>query len=384
MPEKTIYLDYASTSPLLEDVKQRVSEMLDVFGNPSSLHRIGMAAEERLSTARTRVLKALGAKAGRLVFTGGGTEANNLAVFGSLALLEGRGRHIVTTAIEHPAVLEPIRTLEKRGWEVTYIRPDGNGDIQVNEVLEAIRPDTVFVSMMHVNNETGAILPVVEVAKALTEYPKIRFHVDGTQAFGKIPVRLADTAIDLYTVSAHKIGALKGTGGLYVRPGIKLEPILYGGGQELGTRSGTENVLGADVFGLAAEIAVKRLEAESNALATREWFVDELERIPGWTVRKPKSPSPYIVNASLKGLRGEVIVHALESQGVYVSSGSACSTAHGKQKRSHVLEAMGLSTDEVDAAVRFSWHPGIDREDLASALTVVREQSSWLRSMVGA
>lgn len=384
MSQETIYLDYAATAPLLDDVKERVTAMLDVFGNPSSLHRIGMDAEANLSAARESVLQALGARQGRLVFTGGGTEANNLAVQGSAPHLEGRGRHIITTAIEHPAVHEPLRALSARGWEVTYVRPDANGDVSLADVVNAIRQDTVLISMMHVNNETGAILPVEELSRVLEEYPKIRFHVDGTQALGKIPVRLANTSIDLYTVSAHKIGALKGVGALYVRQGVRLEPILYGGGQEAGTRSGTENVLGADAFGIAAAIAVENVRLDKDAAQTRQWFIDELEHIPGWTVRKPKSASPYIVNASLAGLRGEVIVHALESKGVFVSSGSACSTARGKQKRSHVLEAMGLSTEEIDAAVRFSWHPGTNKEDLRKALVVVREQSEWLRSMVGA
>ncbi|WAH35547.1 cysteine desulfurase family protein [Alicyclobacillus dauci] len=383
MLEETIYLDYASTAPVADTVKRRVTEMLDVFGNPSSLHRLGMQAETLLTEARQSVLTALGASSGRLVFTGGGTESNNLAIFGSTKQLEGRGRHIITTAIEHPAVLEPFRMLEQSGWEVTYVVPDSDGDLAVDDFLRAIRPDTVFISAMHVNNETGAILPVQELVAALKDHPKIRLHVDGTQAFGKIPFRMRDIGVDLYTVSAHKIGGLKGTGALYIRDGVRLSPVIYGGGQELGLRSGTENVIGAVAFGEAARNAVASCRDLGEAMTMQARFIEGLGAIPGWTVHQPKHASPYIVNASLHGLRGEVIVHAFESKGLYVSAGSACSTAHGQNKRSHVLTAMGLSADEADASVRFSWTTDTTDHHLESALAIVRDQTVWLQRMVG-
>ncbi|MFD1677336.1 cysteine desulfurase family protein [Alicyclobacillus fodiniaquatilis] len=383
MPDQTLYLDHASTSPLRPTVKQCVTEALDIYGNPSSLHHLGMIAETRLSKARAQVLAALGARNGQLVFTSGGTEANNLAILGSAVQLKNRGRHMITTAVEHPAVLEPMRQLERQGWDVTYIAPDANGDIAVSDILQAVREDTVLVSVMHVNNETGAIMPVQKLAAQLKAYPKLRLHVDGTQALGKMPLYLGKWPIDLYTVSAHKIGALKGTGALYVREGLRLSPLVHGGGQEFGLRSGTENVVGAIAFGLAAQEVSEHLGDANLAVQHYEQFVAGLRAIPGWTVYQPKTASFYIVAASLAGLRGEVIVHALEAQGLYISAGSACSTAQGTKKRSHVLTAMGVEARQAEAFVRFSWQPETPWSQLAAALEIVREQTSWLKSMVG-
>lgn len=383
--EDVLYFDYAATAPLSPVVRARLHEWIDVFGNPSSLHRIGMEAEALLSKARTTLREALGAEHGDIVFTGGGTEANNLAIFGSVELLHNRGSHVVTTAVEHPAVREAFGRLKERGFEVTYVRPNEQGDIEVDDVLSAVRPDTSFVSVMHVNNETGAIFPVEALADKLSAWPKVRFHVDGTQALGKIPVSLVrHNNIHLYTASGHKVGGLKGVGALYVRQGVRLLPHVVGGGQEFGLRSGTENVLGAISFAEAAREAVKDMEAaRQNALTHRQWFVNRLNQIGHWVVLSPRNPSPYIVYAALPGLRGEIIVHALEEKGLYVSAGSACSSGKRSRQPSHVLTAMGVDKRVAEGAVRFSWHPRTSRADLERALAVVEERTQWLLGMMG-
>jgi cysteine desulfurase len=379
-----IYLDWAATAPLHPAVREKVPEWMDVFGNPSSLHRLGMEAENVLSEARRTMLESLGARGGQFVFTGGGTEANNLAIFGSVFAQRDRHAHVVTTAVEHPAVLEAYRRLEQLGYEVSYVRPREDGDLDWTDVIRAVREDTVLVSVMHVNNETGAVFPIERLAQELDKFPRVRFHVDGTQAFGKIPFSVGDHAIDLYACSAHKVGGLKGVGGLYIRPRVKLDPHVVGGGQEFGFRSGTENVLGAIAFATAAKASVDAVHRQlPYAGERRRRFVEGLRAIPGWNVIDPPNVSPYIVCATLPGLKGEVIVHAFEEQGLYVSAGSACSSARSRQKRSHVLEAMNIRREWADAAVRFSWHPTTTDDELNQALQVVERQSTWLLRMLG-
>lgn len=381
-PNQWLYLDDASTAPIRQTVKNRVVEMLDVFGNPSSLHRVGMEAETSLQQARSVLMKHLGLQHGRLVFTGSGTEANNLAILGTANVLKSRGNHMITTAIEHPAVLETMRYLENNGFDITYIHPDEHGDISTASIEDAIRPNTMMVSVMHVNNETGAIMPIEEIAAMLDAHRKIRFHVDGTQAFGKLPVHVSVPGVDLYAVSAHKIGGLKGIGALSIRGDLRLQSTSFGGGQEFGLRSGTENVIGADAFATAADDIFSRPFNLTESANMTNWFVEQVASLPGWVVHRPKSASPFIVNASLPGLRGEVVVHALEQQGLFVSSGSACSTAGGNNKRSHVLRAMHKTVRDIDGAVRFSWSREMTQDQLQCAMDVIKERTKWLQSMV--
>lgn len=376
-----IYFDTASTTPLLEEVKDTVKASLDTYGNPSSLHHQGVVVNQQVNLARKQVLHALGSSTGQLVFTGSGTEANNLAVFGTAKKYQGRGRHLVTTQVEHPSVLESVRALERQGWSVTYVPPEPDGNLLAQRVLDAVTSDTVLVSMMHVNNETGAVLPVQAVGEALKSHPKVLFHVDGIQAFGKITTNVGFA--DLYSLSGHKIGAPKGIGALYIRPNLVIDPVIYGGGQEGGLRSGTENVLGIVSLGVAAELNreqqgsfLKHVEALARLL------VSGLAEVPGCRVNRPAHASPYIISAAFPGLKGEVLVHALESQGLYVSTGSACSTRGGRVKASHVLGAMGKSTAEVTGTIRFSlgnWHSD---EDIQQALAIVKEQTQWLLSLL--
>ncbi len=374
-----LYFDGAATTPLLPEVEQELTSSFSLYGNPSSLHAKGVASDRAIQTARRAVLGNLGAKSGRVIFTGSGTEANNLAIAGVLRRFRERGRHIVTSAIEHPSVLEAVRGWQREGWEVTFISPRQDGGVRAEDVLDAVRPDTVLVSLMHVNNETGAILPVVEVGQVLRGIPKTLFHVDGIQAFGKLDTAAAVRFADLYSLSGHKVGAPKGVGALYLRDGLELEPLCYGGGQEFGLRSGTENVLGIIALGRAATVAaehrVHNLEV-CSALATS--LVEGLEAISGCMVQRPETASPYIVSAAFPGLRGEVLVHAFEAQGLYVSTGSACSTRRGHVSRSHVLTAMGRSEAEVTGTIRFSLGWWSTPEMVEQALSVVSEQVHWL------
>jgi cysteine desulfurase len=377
-----LYFDTAATTPIRASVKGALPEIIDLYGNPSSLHRKGLEAEERLLGAKLGVIRALGNPKGRFVFTGSGTEADNLAILGGAKQYGNRGRHIVTTAIEHPAVLEPFRVLEQSGIEVTYVKPTACGDIRAEDILAAIREDTFMVSMMHVNNETGAILPIQAVGQALKDRPKIIFHVDGIQAFGKLPFSLQGSRIDLYSISGHKIGAMKGIGGLFIRDGIRLTPIVHGGGQEYGLRSGTQNVAGALTLCIAAGEAVMTPVKYEEMGELQRLFVTGLREMVGWHVHEPKVWSPFIIHASAVGLRGEVLVHAFETAGLFVSTGSACSSNQKNTTHSHVLDAMACSAVEKEGAIRFSigtWHT---KADVEAALQIVEEKSQWIRSLL--
>lgn len=374
-----LYFDGAATTPLLPAVQAALTESFALFGNPSSLHAKGVASERAITAARRATVSCLGTSGGRLVFTSGGTEANNLAIFGVARRFRARGRHIVTTEIEHPSVLEACKALERDGWEVTTVRPRPDGGVTAADVLKAVRADTVLVSMMHVNNETGALLPVEDVGLALRDKPKTLFHVDGVQAFGKINACAQLAGADLYTLSGHKIGAPKGIGALYLRAGLDLDPLVYGGGQEFGLRSGTENVLGIVALGRAAQWADEHMDAQWASRETlAQQLCDGLRRVPNSTLQRSTQASGYIVSASFPGLKGEVLVHAFEAEGLYVSTGSACSTAGGHVAKSHVLSAMGRTDAEVTGTIRFSIGWWTTAEEIERAVAIVDKQVSWL------
>ncbi|GMA49192.1 aminotransferase V [Alicyclobacillus contaminans] len=374
-----VYFDTAATAPLLPVVQDALTASFHVYGNPSSLHRKGVEAEALLKAARQAVLKVLGTSRGQIIFTGGGTEANNLAIFGTVRQHRNRGRHLVTTQIEHPSVAKAFEALAADGWSVTTVAPNADGTISAERVLDAVTDDTVLVSVMHVNNETGALLPVVEIGQALAKRPKVLFHVDGIQAFGKVPKPLQTLPVDLYTLSAHKVGALKGVGALYVREGVRIAPLLHGGGQEQGLRSGTENVLGIHALAVAAEALAGRVDEHwQHVTRLHDHFVERLAQVPRCRLHLPASKSPYIVHASFPGLKGEVLVHALEADGVYVSTGSACSTRGGHAKASPVLTAMGLPAEEVTGSLRFSFGPWHTMDDLDRVVSVLTDKVRWL------
>ena len=365
-----IYLDNAATTRVDGDIAAAaLSAMCEDYGNPSSLHGLGLAAERLVKAATGSILRALGGGSGRLVFTGSGTEANNIALLGAAAQRSGRGRHIVTTAIEHSAVLGPMHQLESQGFDLTVLRPDKTGVITAESVADACRSDTILVSVMAVCNETGALQDIPAMVRAVrARSHHALFHCDAIQAFGKLPVSAQSWGADLISISGHKLHAPKGVGALYLADRVTIRPILYGGGQQEGLRPGTENVPLIQAFGLAARQALARqADTLQRTTALRDQLVAGLQKLPGACINSPTDGSPFIVNASLPGYRSEVLLHFLEQKNIYISSGSAC----GRGQPSHVLAAMGLPPGVIDSALRisFSYHntPG-DVEALLAAL----------------
>jgi cysteine desulfurase len=360
--QKEHYLDNSATTQVLPSVAQKAVElMVEEFGNPSSLHTRGFRARKLLEEARSQVAQALGAQPEEITFTSGGTESNNLVLFGAAQARRRLGNKIVTTAVEHDSVLNPCRALEQQGFEVVYLKPDKDGRLPEEALMEAIDEKTILVSVMLVNNETGAIFPVEAAAKAIRrkKAPAL-LHTDAVQGFGKLPFTVKKLGVDLLTLSGHKIHAPKGIGALYMKKGTRILPRTLGGGQERGLRSGTESVplicaLGEAVKQLPpAQEALGRV-GELSALLRRE-----LAQLPQVTVHSPEEGLPYVLNFSAGRVRGETMLHFLAERGVYVSSGSAC----GKAKPSHVLEAMGLPKEQVESALRVSFSRFSTSEDV--------------------
>ncbi len=386
-----VYMDNSSTTKPDPTV---VAAMVDVltkeFGNPSSLHRLGARAEELVRKSKESVSSLMGAKMEEIYFTSGGTEANNWALLGS-ARARGAGSHIVSTTVEHPSVSATLEHLQKQGYEVTQIPVDSEGKVDPEEVLSAVTPSTAVVSVMMVQNEVGTIEPIREIGKGLSAIRgrRPRFHVDATQGFARLPIDVNALGIDLLTLSAHKIHGPKGVGALFVRKGFDIPPLLHGGGQESGFRSGTENMAGIAGIGAACDLWFKdRAEVLSRLHELRHRLIEAvLSTAPNAVLHGPLEVgvAPYIVHFSFPGLRGESILHALERRGVFVSTGSACS-AH-KAKPSPVVLALGGSKEEALSAIRFSMsrYTTVEEVDLAvSALSEsFRELSAWRRERAG-
>ena len=341
----------ATTRPTQGVIGAMVSVLADDFGNPSSLHRVGDAASERLEEARGTVARALGCMPEEVYFTSGGTESNNIAVFGAAHALRRRGNRIVTSCVEHPSVLECMKRLEEEGFEVVYLPVDGSGRVPEESLKESINEKTILVSLMLVNNEVGSIQPVKAAADAIQSAgaPAL-LHTDAVQAFGKMPVKVASLGVDLLTVSSHKVHGPKGQGALFVKKGTRLVPYVLGGGQEGGIRSGTHGMPG--IAGFAAAVSeLGDIEANAEKVAgLKEHLLLKLSEIDGLTVNSP-AQFPYILNISIPGIPSEVLRNFLSESGVYVSTGSACSKGH----RSYVLTAMGLDTGVIDSAIRISF-----------------------------
>lgn len=348
------YLDNCATTRVCDEAARKVMEtMTTVYGNPSSLHRMGVEAELELRRARENIALCLRCDPGEIVFTSGGTESNNLAVFGAVGALRRRGKRIVTSMLEHSSVEEPMRRLEKEGFEVVRLKPGPDGTIPAESLASAVTPDTILVSMMLVNNETGAILPVAAARDAVKAAgaPAL-IHCDAVQAFGKLRVSPSRLGVDLLSLSAHKVHAPKGAGALYIARHAHILPVAAGGGQENGFRSGTEPVPAIAGFGEAAGLINRNLAEYASKLSElREYALRLLRLLPFVSVNSPESSAPHILNISVEGIRSEVMLHYLASKEIYVSSGSACS----RGKRSHVLEAMGLPDARIDSALRISF-----------------------------
>ena len=371
------YLDHSATTFVLPEAAEAACRvMTQQFGNPSSVHKMGIEASGILEDARRSVASLMGADPSEITFTSCGTEAINTAVFGA-AHRRGRGKHIVTTAIEHSATLNACRRLEQEGYEVTYLEPDEGGHISVADLRAALRPDTVLLTCMLVNNEVGTILPVKEFGKLLRKKcPNALFHIDAVQGLARIPIRPKLWNADLLSVSGHKIGAPKGIGALYIRKGVHIAPLLYGGGQERGLRPGTEPLPNIAAFGTACRLRESCIE--QNAARVSE-LADYLEtqlaqRFP-WAVQNGSPDLPYVRNYSFPGCKSEVLLRVLEMHEVYVSSGSACN----KGRASHVLAAMKLPHERIDSALRISFSPSNTEADIDALLAAVAEGAQRLK-----
>ena len=376
------YLDNAATTQCLPEAAELVKKVLtEDFGNPSSLHTKGMEAEQYLKDARKTIAKSLKAEEKEIVFTSGGTESNNLAIFGTARAKQRQGRHIVTTMIEHPAVHNPVAALEEEGFEVSYLPVDKNGVVSPDQLRAVLRSDTILVSVMHVNNEIGAIEPVEEIAQIVHESaPKALFHVDAVQSYGKMLVYPGRVGIDLLSVSGHKLHGPKGSGFLYVNEKAHILPVLYGGGQERSLRSGTENVPAIAGLGLAVEKLFADQKGNRDHLyALKQRFVLGVKDIEGLSFNghTGKASAPHIVSVTAQGIRSEVLLHALEDKGVYVSAGSACSS--NRPSKSRTLMAIGADDAVLDTTIRFSFSVHTTEEEIDMAVDALNELVPLLR-----
>ena len=348
-----IYLDNSATTRICSEAEEKMIYIIrNVYGNPSSLHSIGIKAQGEFNLARRAVAESLGVSDEEIFFTSGGTEANNLAVFGAARARKKRGNKIVTTAVEHSSVLESCRALEEENFEVVYIKPEKDGCISVQQLSEAIDENTVLVSVMMVNNETGAVFPV-ECIREIVERKNspALIHCDAVQAYGKTAVKPKKIKCDLLTVSAHKIHGPKGTGALYVNSGVHIKPLIYGGEQQEKIRPGTEALPLICGFGKAARNIGDVRDNYIRMWKLREYAAKKLLSIDGVVLNSPMNSLPCILNVSAVGVRSETMLHYLEKRGIFISSGSACA----KGKKSHVLTAMGLSPERIDSALRISF-----------------------------
>jgi len=374
-----IYFDHNATTPLDPEVFQTVVACLDQsYGNASSIHFFGQLAKQRLEAARRQLAALIHAAPPQIVFTGGGTESDNLAVLGVARAASGH-RHVITSAIEHPAVLSACAQLEREGVAVTRLRVGAAGVVDPDHVRAAISSATVLISVMHANNELGTVQPIAEIARIARE-AGVPLHVDGVQALGKIPVDIAALGVDLYSMSAHKLYAPKGVGALYVRKGVHLKPLTFGGHHERDRRPGTENVPGIAGFGAAAEIAAERLQLEATRIAGLRDRLEAsiLARIPGTGVNGAASPrTPNTTNIYFDGVDGEALVIALDLRGFAVSTGSACSS--GAVTPSHVLTAIGLSAQRARASIRFSLGTSNTTEQIDALVTAIEASVAHLR-----
>lgn len=346
------YLDNSATTRVSQKAAEKATEiMLTEYGNPSSLHSFGFKAAKELESAREQVAAVLGADSSEVYFTSGGTEGNNLAVAGAAQAHKRRGNRIVTTATEHSSVHDTMLALEKKGFEVVFIAPDGKGHISPSQVIEAVDDKTILVSVMLVNNETGVINPVRDIFSAIKrKNPNTLLHTDAVQAFGKLDIKVKKLFADMVTVSGHKVHAPKGVGALYLRKGVRILPRSFGGSQEKKLRTGTEPAPLICALGTAAaEIDIPKAQEAAKELHT--YLRDKLSAMPEITINSPEDCCPFVLNFSVKGIRSETMLHHLASRGVYVSSGSACS----KGAKSHVLESMGLPDEIIDSALRVSF-----------------------------
>lgn len=356
-----VYLDNCATTRPRKEVVEEMNYMLyEVYGNPSSLHRKGFEAEKKVKNARNIISTFLGVRDNEIYFTSSGTESNNIAIQGIVGKLSKRGNHIITTKIEHPSVSNIFKCYETNGYDVTYLDVDEWGYIDLNQLEESLSNRTILVAVMLVNNEVGTIQFINKIREIISKKNKItKLHVDGVQAFGKISLDLKSIQCDTFSFSGHKIHGPKGIGGLYVKKGLILTPIVFGGNQEFGLRSGTENTPGIIGFGKAVEIISNNYRQENkNILELKNYFTSRLKNeIDDIKINShlDNKSVPHILNVSFFNIKGEVLLHYLEEHGIYVSTGSACSSNNKSKGKSKTLEAIGLLDNEIEGAIRFSF-----------------------------
>ena len=376
------YLDNSATTKVSQNVVDlMVKVMSDDYGNPSSLHMKGVEAEKYIKESKDIIAKLLKVDAKEIIYTSGGTESNNLAIIGAALANKRAGNRIITSSIEHPSVLATMKYLEDNGFEVAYLPVDNKGVVNMDALKEAMNAETILVSVMHVNNEIGAIEPVEEISKYIKSInPEVVFHVDAIQSFGKLMIYPRKMGIDLLSVSGHKIHGPKGIGFLYASSKIKLKPIIFGGGQQKGMRSGTENVPGIAGIGLAAKEAYENFEEKiSKMIELKDYFIDRVTALENVKVNSCKGTegAPHVISVSFIGVRSEVMLHSLEDKHVYVSSGSACSS--NKPSVSATLKGIGLKTEQIDSTVRFSLSYDTTKEELDYAVDTIAGMIELLR-----
>lgn len=379
------YFDNSATTIVSDSVKELVVKtMTKDYGNPSSMHIVGVNAEKYITDAKEKIAQTLKVTPKEIYFTSGGTESNNMAIFGSIKANRRSGNRIITTCVEHASVSAVMKELEKQDFEVIYLPVDEHGVILFDELKKAMTKDTILVSTIHVNNEVGAIEPVEEIGKYIKQInPNVIFHVDAIQSYGKMRIRPKNCMIDLMSVSGHKIHGPKGVGFLYVRQNTKIRPILFGGGQQKGMRSGTENVPGIAGIGQAAKECYDAIDENVSKITDlKDYLIDELCKLNDVTVnsRKGTDGAPHIVSVSVRGIRSEVLLHALEDKGIYISAGSAC--ASNKPAISETLKAMGVKKELLDSTVRFSFSKWNTSREVDYAITQLKELLPVLRKYV--
>lgn len=377
-----VYFDNgATTKPSEEVVQEMAMAMVEYFGNPSSLHTLGLKSQRKLMEAKDSIASKINCTKEEIFFTSGGSESNNMIIKG----LAKPGNHIITTKFEHSSVLNTLRELESQGVKVTYLEVDELGFINLEDLTEAINKDTVLVSIMHVNNEVGSIQDLETIGNIIKQGSKrAKFHVDGVQGYGKIKVDVKKCNIDFYSASAHKLHGPKGVGFCYIRKGLNVNSLITGGGQEGGMRAGTENLPGYLAFVKASELAYENLDVNyKNLWDLKEYFINKLSEIKDIKINSPleSNISPYVLNVSFLGVRAEVLLHMLEEKGIFVSTGSACSSKAANTKGSHVLNAIGLKDKHIQGSIRFSFSRYNTKEEVDYVMDNLKKSLQFLRRL---
>ncbi|WP_446898956.1 cysteine desulfurase family protein [Clostridium sp. LBM24168] len=372
-----VYFDNSATTRPYNEVIEKMSyTMKNYYGNPSSAYSLGIKAEKKINECRDIISDTLNCSRDEIIFTSGGSESNNFLIRGFVS----KGNHIITTAIEHPSVLNTCRYLEKLGVRVTYLDVDKYGRVDINELLENINKDTVIVSIMHTNNETGVLQDIDTIGNAIkNKSSRVKFHVDAVQAYGKYKIDVRKLNIDILSVSGHKIHGPRGIGIAYIKSGLRPNPLIYGGGQEKNFRSGTENMAAIAGLAEASRIIYERYENNFNRITElKNYFIAKLEKLSNIKINsKGEFYSPYVLNVSFIGIKGEVLLHMLEDNNIFVSTGSACSAK--KSGNSHVLKALGLKDEEIRGAIRFSFSEFNTKEEVDYTIDVLDKSLKFLR-----